>query len=173
MPWVDGGRVLFTDAASLLLWLVVLLLLAQAPRWTGALIGAVAGLAVGTLLALGGVVLDLSLPLLALGLFIGVLVAWARPWPAVLPVALATVSACGLVLMLAPSPMQALGYRLGWLAGLWITVLSLAALALMLLRLVLGPEPGPVKRLLLRVGGSWLATAALLVGVLELVRRGG
>ena len=48
---------------------------------------------------------------------------------------------------------------------LLVTVLLFGS-TLRLLQLLLGRRPGPVRQMLLRVAGSWLATAALLALVL-------
>lgn len=172
-PWVDGSTVMFGDPAALLALAVLALWMAQTqpPRQKVALYGAISGLAAGTAMAAAGVAQDLTLALLLSTLVIGALVAWAQPWPALpQPVAAATVAA-GVVLMLAPPEAAAVGERLSWLAGVLLVTVLLFGNTLGLLRVLLGRRPGPVRQMLLRVGGSWLATAALLALALELSRR--
>lgn len=163
-PWVGGSTVLFGDPAALLALAVLALWMAQThpPRLKAALYGAIAGLAAGTAVAAAGFAQDLTLALFAATLLIGGLVAWARPWPAMLqPAAAASVSA-GVVLMLAPAETAAAGDRLTWLAGVLLVTALLFGNTLGLLKVLLGRRPGPVRQMLLRVAGSWLATAALL-----------
>lgn len=174
-PWVQGGAALFGDPASLMLLIALALLLAQAEplRSRRVLQAGLAGLLLGALLALAGLAWDLTLPLLAFTLLLGVLVAWARPLPQPLQAALVLAAGGGVVLMLGPAVAEPLGFRLGWLLGVWAAVGLLFANGLGLLRVLLGRRRGAVGRLLLRVAGSWLAAAALLTGALELSRRMG
>lgn len=171
--WLEGVRSLFGDPASVLVLLVMALLIAQPgqPRMKPALLGGLAGLAVGTLPAAAGLVVDPTLPLLALALAIGGLVAWARPWPPWLHAALAAAVAAGVVLVQVPAEAPSLAYRLAWLAGVIGAIALLFGNTLGAVLALLGRRPGPVRRMLLRVAGSWIATAALLVLVLEGVRR--
>ena len=169
-PWVKGAKVVFAEPACLMVVLVLAALMAQPGQrptnvtWWGA----AAGLLAGTLAAAAGLVLDLSLPLLALCFAIGMLVAWARPLPAALHTALAVAAAVGVVLMSAPALTAGLGVRLSWLAAAGLATLLLFANAWALLRALLGRRPGHIKRMLLRVLGSWFAAAATLVLVLQL-----
>jgi hypothetical protein len=171
---VSGGlAALLGDPACLLLLGALALWVAQPepPHLALALRGGAAGLLTGALLALAGVALDLTLPLLGLALLLGALVAWARPLPALCHAALPLLAAGSAVLMLGPALTQPLGFRLAWLAGVLAALALGFVLVLGLLRALLGRERGAVKRLLLRVAGSWLATAALLAGVLEWSQR--
>lgn len=172
-PWVEGSRVLFGDPSCLLALAVLALWMAQRhqPNVKATLYAGAAGLAAGTLLAAAGVVRDLTLGLLALTVVIGVLVAWARPWPAALRGTMAAAVAAGVVLMLAPADTASAGYRASWLAGVLLVTVLLFGNTLGLLQVLLGRRPGPVKQMLLRVAGSWLATAALLALALEWSRR--
>jgi hypothetical protein len=171
-PWTGGSTVLFGDPAALLALAVLVLWMAQTPppRLKPALYSAIAGLATGTAVAAAGFAQDLSLALLAATLFIGGLVAWARPGPALLQALATGAVAAGVVLMLAPAETAPVGDRLAWLAGVVLVTVLLFGYALGLLQVLLGRRPGPLRQMLLRVAGSWLATAALLAGVLELSR---
>ncbi len=172
-PWVDGATVLFGEPAALLALAVLVLWVAQtpAPRLKPALYGAIAGLAAGTIVAAAGHGQDMTLALLAATLVIGGLVAWAQTGPTLLQPLAAAAVAAGVVLMLAPAETAAAGDRVAWLAGVLLATALLFGLALGLLQLLLGRRPGPVRQMLLRVAGSWLATAALLALVLELSQR--
>lgn len=172
-PWVEGAKVVFAEPASLMVVLVLAALMAQPrqqpgqPSTTLASWGAAAGLLAGMVAAAAGLVLDLTLPLLALCFGIGVLVAWARPLPAVLHAVLTTAVAVGVVLMSAPAVAAGLGFRWSWLAGTAAATGLLFANSVALLRALLGRRPGPIRRMLLRVLGSWFAAAATLVLVLQ------
>ncbi len=182
-PFTEGCRAVFAEPACLIVLLASAGLLAQAGQAgvRTALLGALAGLCAGTLLATAGLEIDLTLALLLLALALGTLVAWARPWPVAVHAALAGAAAGGVVLMSAPAagPLSAfssasvVGYRLVWLAGASVMVVLLFASALGLMQVLLGRRPGVVKCMLLRVAGSWSAAAVLLVLVLEIGRRSG
>lgn len=173
--WIDGCAALFTDPPSLTAWLALALWLAQAgpplprPAWQGGLAGLVAGL----LLAIGGLVLDLSLPLNLLTLVLGALLAWARPVPAGVQAAVAAAAAAGVLLMVAPASSAGLGFRLVWLAGALLCLVLVFGNAWGLVLALLGRKPGSVRRMLLRVLGAWLATAAVLAAVLQVSRGAG
>lgn len=172
-PWVEGIKALFGDPASLLVLLVLAMLMAQpgqpdrAWAWRGGLAGALSG----SLVAASGRLVDPTLTLYAGALLIGVLVAWARPWPKALHAVLAGAVAGGVVLMLMPAEVPSQGFRVGWIAGVLVAIVVLFANLIGLLLALLGRRPGPVKRLLLRVAGSWAGAAALLAGVLEMSQR--
>jgi hypothetical protein len=172
-PWVEGSRVLFEDPVCLLALAVLALWMAQPhqPNPKAALYGGLTGLVLGALLAAAGFGRDVTLVLLASALVIGVLVAWARPWPAALRAAVAAVVAAGVMLMLAPAETAPAGYRWTWLAGVLLVTVLLFGNTLALLRVLIGRRPGPVRQMLLRVAGSWLATAAVLALALEWSRR--
>lgn len=169
-PWVEGAKVVFAEPACLMVVLVLAALMTQPGQQPTKLAwwGAAAGLLAGTLVAAAGLVLDLTVPLLALCFGIGVLVAWARPLPAALHTALAIAVAVGVVLMSAPAVTAGLGFRWSWLAGATVATALLFANTFALLRALLGRRPGHIRRMLLRVLGSWFAAAATLVLVLQL-----
>lgn len=172
-PWVEGAKAVFAEPASLMVVLALAALMAQPgqqpgqPSTTLAWWGAAAGLLAGMLVAAAGLVLDLTLPLLALCFGIGVLVAWERPLPAVLHAVLTAAVAAGVVLMTAPAVAAGLGFRWSWLAASAAATGLLFANTVALLRALLGRRPGPIRRMLLRVVGSWFAAAAMLVLVLQ------
>ena len=182
-PFVEGCKAVIAEPACLMVLLASAGLLAQPgqARTKTALQGALSGLCAGTLLAATGLENDLTLVLLGLAFALGALVAWARPLPVATRAALAGVAAIGVMLMSAPAvgPLSALssasviGFRLVWLGGAAVTVALLFGNAYALIRALLGSRPGHVKRMLLRVAGSWSAAAALLVAVLEIGRRSG
>ncbi len=159
----------------MLVLLVIVLLMAQPgqPRMKTGLLGGLLGLGAGLLAALVGLVVDTTLVLLLLALAIGALVAWARPWPAALHAALAAAVGIATVLVQVPAETPSLSYRFGWLAGVQLGIVLLCGNAAILLPALLGRRPGPVRRMLLRVAGSWIAAAALLVLMLELGQRSG
>lgn len=172
-PWLAGLKSLVGDPSCVLVLLVLALLMAQPgqPRRRPAWAGLALGLAAGTAAATGGVVIDSTLALLGLALGIGALVAWARPWPAALHAVLAATVAAGVVLVQIPAETPGPAFRMAWLAGVLLGVALLFVNAINLVLALLGRKPGPVRRMLLRVAGSWIAAAALLVLVLELGRR--
>lgn len=182
-PFIEGCRAVFAEPACLMVLLASAGLLAQPgqPRAKTALQWALAGLCAGALLVAAAVEIDLTLLLLVLALAMGALVAWARPLPVSLQAALAAAATMGVMLMSAPAaaPLTAsstaslVGFRLFWVAGAAVTVALLFGNAYALIHALLGRSPGPVKRMLLRVAGSWSAAAALLVLVLEMGRRSG
>jgi len=174
-PWLEGGKALLADPASLLLLLVLAVFVAQADRarLKTTLAAGLAGLLLGVLLALAGLVLDLSLLLLALAFALGIAVAWARPLPLLLYLLPTSAGATGTVLMLAPAVAADVSFRLAWLTSVVLIAALLFANLLGLVLALLGRKRGPVKQLLVRAAGSWLATAAVLAWVLELSRRNG
>lgn len=174
-PWMQGGLALFSEPSVLLLLMALVLLQAQsaAPPQRLEWRAGGAGLLLGAGLAVAGVVLDLGLPLLGLALLLGGLVAWARPLPLAVRAGLAAAAGTGAVLMLAPADTPDLAFRLNALLAVLAVVAVTVALGLGLLRALLRRRRGAVALLLLRVAGSWLATAALLAAVLEISRRWG
>jgi hypothetical protein len=174
-PWLEGGQALFADPASLFLLMVLAVFVAQADRTQlkGTLAAGLAGLLLGALLAMAGLVLDLGLFLLTLAFALGLAVAWARPLPLPLYSLPTFAAATGTVLMLAPAVTAGVSFRLAWLTSVVLIATLLFANLLGFVRALLGRKRGPVKHLLVRVAGSWLATAALLAWVLELSRRNG
>jgi hypothetical protein len=178
-PWVEGARSLVQEPACVLLLLALALLLAplHGPALVRPLQAAAVGLLLGATAALLGAGGDFTLPLLALTLATGALVAWARPIPDAAVALLAAAALAGTVLLLAPPPDRDLAFRLAWLGGVLVVAAALGGNALALLQALLGRKrakpASQVERLLLRVAGSWLATAALLVLALEWRRRGG
>lgn len=175
-PWLEGCRALFGDPASLLVLIVMALLMAQPGQRSAqrpAAIGGLAGLSVGSALAAGGAAFDLTVALQAGAVAVGALVAWARPVPAALCAAAAAAAACSVVLTVALAAGAASsGYRIGWLAGVCLSAALVVGNAVVLVRALLGRQPGVVRRNLLRVVGSWSATAALLALMLELSAGG-
>jgi hypothetical protein len=178
-PWVEGARSLVQEPACVLLLLALALWLAplRGTALRRPLLAAVAGLLLGAMAASLGAGGDFTLPLLVLTLTTGALVAWARPLPDAAVALLVAAALAGTVLLLAPPPDRDLGFRLAWLGGVLLVAVALGGNALAVLQALLGRQPAqplaPVKRLLLRVAGSWLATAALLVLALEWQRRMG
>ena len=174
---------MFGEPASLLVLLALALLLTQpfvAPNRLSSVLnnglraglkGGLPGLVCGALVAASGLIVDPTLLLYTLAVATGALVAWGRPWPALLRAFIVAIGAGAVVLMLMPASSPDLAFRLLWLGGVLLAVVSLFGCLLGLLRALLGRKPGPVRLMLLRVLGSWSAAAALLAGVLELSRR--
>ncbi len=190
-PWIEGAKSLLQDPSCLLLLLALALLLAQhdalARRRAGPVV--VGSLAAGAVAAALGAGADLTLPLLAMTILAGGWVAWARgspqatpesaaaaptqgPWPDIARAALLAVGILGVMLMQAPAETASASERLGWIAGVVLAAALLSGNTLGLVLALLGRRPGLVRRMLLRVAGSWIATAAILVLVLEISRRG-
>jgi hypothetical protein len=184
-PFSAGARALAGEPACVLALLALALLVAQ-QGWPQARAATLAGLGAlglaGALAAFGGAA-DFTLELLALTLACGGLVAWARPLPAAVHGALGAAVAAAVVLVSMPAESPGAGFRLAWLAGVLAVVVLLHGNALLLLQAVVGRGGRPasphtadapratVRAMLVRVAGSWLATAALLVLALEWSRR--
>lgn len=174
-PWLAGSRAFFDEPAGgmLVLGLALLLAFPEVRRLGAMAVAGVAGLILGALGSIAGWVSDPTLALLAGALALGGLTAVGRPVPSGVLALLTLAATAALVTLLAPAPTAGLGDRLAWLAGVFLTVALVLGNGVGALRALMGRRPGPVRRLLLRVAGSWVAAAALLVGVLEIGRRGG
>jgi hypothetical protein len=178
-PGLEGLQTLLGEPASMLVLLALALLWAQAAalsdaqrgvlRWSW--VAGVGGLACGSAVAATGYIADPTLLLYLLATSTGVLVAWGRRWPVGWAAAVAALAGAAVVMMLMPASTPDAASRAWWLVGVLLSVLLLLFFALGLLKLGLGRRPGPVRLLLLRVLGSWIAAAALLAGVLEVSRR--
>jgi hypothetical protein len=174
-PFSAGVGALVGEPAGLLALLALALLVAQQgwPHARAAVLGGLAALGGAALLAAVGVSADFTLELLGLALACGALVAWARPLPAAMLGTLGAAVAAAVVLVSMPAETPGPGFRAAWLAGVVAAAAVLHGNAVLLLQAVVGRAAGRVRAMLVRVAGSWLATAALLVLALEWTRRGG
>lgn len=177
---LPGGGGFYAGAAHpFLAWEHLLALLAVGllvGRWMGVagrlpLVSLAASLGLGLLLgALGYGAVSLSAVALALATLGGVGLALAAPLPRVVP---ALAAAVGLVVGLdtgVPAPtstgvVEVYAPYLGVVAGVFLIVLNAAALASVAVR-----PPFPIA---LRVAGSWIAAAALMVLAFEYRRLVG
>ncbi len=172
-PFGAGARALAGEPACVLALLALALLVAQQgwPRARAAVLAGAAALAAAALLAAFGIAGDFTLELLTLTLACGGLVAWARPLPSSVHAALGASVAAAAMLVSMPAQTADLSFRLVWLAGVVIAAIGLSGNALLLLQALVGRTRGRIKTMLVRVAGSWLATAAVLVLALEWTRR--
>ncbi len=174
-PWSAGAGALFGDPPGLMA-LIALALLVASPgmrRTPGLFAAAAGGWAAGVGAALLGAVPDPTVGLLAAALVLGALVALGRPLPRAVLATAAAGTAMGVASMLAPAPSAPLADQLAWHGGVALVLALVFGNGVGLLRAAMGRTPGPVRRLLLRVAGSWVAAAALLVLVLEIGQRRG
>ena len=170
--FTDGLQHPFGILAHVMILLAAGLLLGQRDiaRWAAPLYGFLAGFALG--LALGPLLTSAqieqvaALALLALAAVSGVMIAWARPWSAALLMPLLALAGFGLGFDSAPD--GSLQQTLAALAGTgFAAIFALLNLA-MLGNYAQNNARRPWQAIGLRVVGSWIAAAAIMVLALQL-----
>ena len=171
-PFSAGARALGGEPACVLALLALALLVAQQgwSRARAAVVVGAAALGLAALLAAFGLAGDFTLELLALTVACGGDAAVARPLPAAVYAALGAAVAAAVVLVSMPAQAPDAGFRVAWLAGVLLVAVLVHGNALVLLQALAGRSRGRAAAMLVRVAGSWLATAAVLVLALEWTR---
>ncbi|MFN4283164.1 MAG: HupE/UreJ family protein [Alphaproteobacteria bacterium] len=169
--FTDGLQHPFGIPAHVMILLAAGLLLGQRDvgRWAAPLYGFLAGFALG--LALGPLLTDppleraAAVALLALAAVSGVMIAWARPWHTALLAPLLALA--GFALGFDSAPDGSLQQTLAALAGTGFAAIF-ALLNLAMLANYVRMDARPWRAIGLRVVGSWIAAAAIMVLALEL-----